>query len=49
MTTRTMPPELALAKKIMKVIGKQSPRVVVKAIMIVLKTTELMVDTGATK
>ena len=37
-----LPEEVLLAKEIMKVIGKRNPQVVLKAILIVLKTTEVV-------
>ena len=37
-----LPEEVLLAKQIMKVIGKRNPQIVLKAIMIVLKTTEVV-------
>ena len=36
-----LPEEVLLAKEIMKVIGKRNPQIVLKAILIVLKTTEV--------
>jgi len=35
-------PEVLLAEQIMKLIGKRNPQIVLKAIMIVLKTTEVV-------
>ena len=37
-----LPEEVLLAKEIMKVIGKRNPQTVLKAILIVLKTTEVV-------
>jgi len=37
-----MPEEVLLAKQIMQVIGKRNPQTVLKAIMIVLKTTKVV-------
>jgi len=37
-----MPEEVLLAKQIMQVIGKRNPQIVLKAILIVLKTTEVV-------
>ena len=37
-----LPEEVLLAEQIMKVIGKRNPKIVLKAIMIVLKTTEVV-------
>jgi hypothetical protein len=41
-TVDKLPEEVLLAKQIMKVIGKRNPKIVLKAIMIVLKTTEVV-------
>ena len=37
-----LPEEVLLAKEIVKVIGKRNPQIVLKAILIVLKTTEVV-------
>jgi hypothetical protein len=37
-----LPEEVLLAEQIMKAIGKRNPKIVLKAIMIVLKTTEVV-------
>ena len=39
-----LPEEVLLAKQIMKVIGKRNPYVVMQAVLIVIKTTELIVE-----
>lgn len=44
-TVDKLPEEVLLAEQIMKVIGKRNPKIVLKAIMIVLKTTEMVGDT----
>ena len=36
--------EVLLAKQIMKVIGKRNPYIVMQAVLIVIKTTELIVE-----
>jgi hypothetical protein len=41
-TVDKLPEEVLLAKQIMKVIGKRNPQIVLKAILIVLKTTEMV-------
>jgi len=41
-TVDKLPEEVLLAKEIMKVIGKRNHQIVLKAILIVLKTTEVM-------
>ena len=41
-TVDKLPEEVLLAKQLMKLIGKRNPQVVLKAIMIVLKTTEIV-------
>ena len=41
-TVDKLPEEVLLAKQIMKLIGKRNPKIVLKAIMIVLKTTEVV-------
>ena len=41
-TVDKLPEEVLLAEQIMKVIGKRNPQTVLKAILIVLKTTEVV-------
>ena len=41
-TVAKLPEEVLLAKQIMKLIGKRNPQIVLKAILIVLKTTEVV-------
>ena len=38
------PEVLLLAKQLMKVIGKRSPYVVMQAVLIVIKSTELLIE-----
>jgi len=47
-TVDKLPEEVLLAKQIMQVIGKRNPQIVLKAILIVLKTTEVvgLIDGG---
>ena len=44
-----LPEEVLLAEQIMKVIGKRNPKIVLKAILIVLKTTEVVELIGGKK
>jgi len=39
-----LPEEVLLAKQIMKVIGKRNPYIVMQAVLIIIKTTELIIE-----